>query len=244
MKFLIIEDDQDTQRLIQHSLKELTTDFDCCSSSDQALQKLETNNYGLIILDLNLENSHGREILKYLTVKKQNTPVVILSGSSSLDDRIEGLGLGADDFVIKPFSAKELQLRAAGIIRRTRRYTDILEVGNIKLNRLKREVYCYGEKTDFQTREFKVLEYFMSNPDKLIPKDVLISEVWGLDFSPQTNVVDVMICRVRAKIEKKGFTKQLETVRGGGYIFRSFTMKEAPPEAAKKPFYSSMVSWP
>ncbi|UYL09106.1 response regulator transcription factor [Bdellovibrio sp. SKB1291214] len=245
MKFLIIEDDKDIQSLIQHALKDLTNDLDFSTNSQDAINRLASEDYQLIVLDLHLENSDGRDVLRYLSMKNQNLPVVILSASNGIDDRIEGLGLGADDYITKPFSGIELQLRANGLLRRTLRYKEVVEVGHIKLNRLKREVYCDGHKTDFQTREFKVLEFLMSNPDKLISKELLISEVWGLGFSPQTNVVDVMICRVRSKIERQGFPRQLETIRGGGYIFHSFVQKKPlPSELTKKPSYANLASWP
>jgi two-component system OmpR family response regulator len=241
MKILIVEDDAEIRALVQHALKSLTSDFEFSINASNAIQKIDNNSYHLVVLDLNLENSDGRTVLKHLSLRSQQIPVIILSGSNGIEDRIQGLGLGADDYISKPFSGIELHLRAAGILRRTTRYEDIIHLGDIKLNRLKRDVYCHGKKTDFQTREFKVLEFFMNNPDKIIPKHVLVTQIWGLHFTPHTNVVDVMICRIRSKIERQGITRQLETIRGGGYIFHSFTKKALP---TKNQSYSELASWP
>ncbi|QDK46709.1 DNA-binding response regulator [Bdellovibrio sp. ZAP7] len=220
MKFLILEDDLEISRIISHAMRDLGAECDVESSASQAICKLKANCYDLIILDVSLQEGDGISFLKTVRLQESQIPIIIVSGQNSIEDRINGLGMGADDYLSKPFSILELQMRIRGLLRHTIPPQHILEFKNLKLCRIKRDVYVNGVRAHLQFLEYKLLDLFMSHPHKIINKNTIMRAVWAMDITPKTNVIDVLVCRLRSKIENSEGDRKLFTVRGVGYVFR------------------------
>jgi len=181
-----------------------------------------TEPYDAAVIDIMLPKLDGLSLIEELRRQEINVPVIILSAKRSVDDRVKGLQMGSDDYLTKPFSFSELLARLQALIRRASKVTEPtrLIVGDISLDLLTREVVRAGKKIELQPREFALLEYFMRRAGKILSKNMIMEHVWGYDFDPQTNVVDVLICRLRNKIEP-GFEKKLiHTHRGVGYVLK------------------------
>jgi DNA-binding response OmpR family regulator len=151
------------------------------------------------------------------------TPVIILSAKRSVDDRIRGLQVGGDDYMVKPFSFSELMVRIQTLLRRARRIapSSTLEVGDLKMNLTNRTVQRAGATIELQPREFALLELFMRNPDRIMTKTAILENVYDYSFDPQTNVVDVLVCRLRNRVDKNFEQKLIHTVRGVGYVLKA-----------------------
>lgn len=223
MRCLIVEDDIEIARLVQQGLQELNAEVDMESNGRRALEKVMTGYYDVIVLDLMLPEMDGYTFAKTLREKDINTPILILSALRELDDRLKGLSMGADDYLTKPFAMAELQIRVKNLLKRSQKISEVTQLvfQDLKLNRLNRDVVRAGKKLDLQEREFVLLDLFMSNPNKIIGKQTILKEVWNYDFDPQTNVVDVLVCRLRNKLEKEFPSRLIYTVRGVGYVLKS-----------------------
>jgi DNA-binding response OmpR family regulator len=163
----------------------------------------------------------GLAILKSLRRAKRNVPVILLTARNELDDRIEGLNLGADDYIAKPFFVEELVARIHAVVRRSvGDRQNLLGVGPIKLDCITREVTCNQQAVELTTREFNLLEYLMRSSGRVFTRTQILEHVWGYDFNPTTNVVDVCVQRIRKKLDPIGGSGWLESVRGVGYRFR------------------------
>jgi two-component system OmpR family response regulator len=220
MKFLILEDDLEISRIISHAMKDLGAQCELESSAVHAVGKLNANSYNLIILDISLHEGNGIDFLKAVRLQENQVPIIIVSGQNSIEDRINALGLGADDYLSKPFSIMELQMRVRSLLRHTNPPQQILEFQNLKLCRIKRDAYISGVRANLQSLEYKLLDLFMSHPNKIIDKNSIMRAVWSMDVTPKTNVIDVLVCRLRSKIENSESERMLFTVRGVGYVFR------------------------
>jgi DNA-binding response OmpR family regulator len=165
----------------------------------------------------------GLSLIGELRNRKMQTPVIILSARRSVDERVRGLQAGGDDYLIKPFSFSELLARIQALIRRSNGVAEptSLRVGDLSVDLLRREIFRANKKIDLQPREFALLEYLMRNAGTVVSKTMIMERVWDYSFDPQTNVVDVLVCRLRSKIDRDGADKMIQTIRGVGYVLRS-----------------------
>ena len=195
---------------------------DHADNGEDGLHSLLVEGYDSAVIDIMLPRMDGLTLIEELRRQKINTPVIILSAKHSVDDRVRGLQAGGDDYLTKPFSFSELLARLQALIRRATgtAETTRLIAGDISINLLTREVVRGGVKIDLQYREFALLEYFLRNSGRVVSKTMILEHIWGYNFNPQTNVVDVLVCRLRNKIERDFDQKLIQTIRGIGYVFK------------------------
>lgn len=221
MNVLYVEDEEKIANFVCIGLKEQGFVVDYCDNGNDGYDRAIDNEYDAIVLDIVLPGKDGLSILKLLRKAGRNVPVILLTARNELDDRIEGLHLGADDYLAKPFFVEELIARIYAVVRRASGdRQNMLSVGPIKLDRILREVTCDRHAVELTTREFNLLEYLMRSPGRVLTRTQILEHIWGYDFNPNTNVVDVCIQRIRKKIEPIGGTGWVESVRGVGYRFR------------------------
>jgi len=226
MNVLFVEDEPKIASFVQVGLKEQGFVVDYCDHGDRAYEKAIENEYDVILLDIMMPGKDGLFILKHLRQMGRNTPVILLTARNELDDRLQGLNLGADDYIAKPFFVEELVARMQAVVRRSAgEGQNLVTVGPFKLDRITRTVICQVEEepphtVELTTREFNLLEYLMRSPGRVFTRTQMLEHVWGYDFNPSTNVVDVCIQRLRKKIAIKGHSRWIESVRGVGYRFR------------------------
>ncbi len=221
MNVLFVEDEAKIADFVRAGLKEqgFTVDY-CDNGNDGYLQALD-NEYDAIVLDIMVPGKDGLSILKHLRREGRNTPIILLTARNELDDRLQGLNLGADDYIAKPFFVEELVARIHAVIRRSvGERQNFLAVGALKLDRITREVTCSQKAIELTTREFNLLEYLMRSPGRVFTRTQILEHVWGYDFNPNTNVVDVCIQRIRKKIDPINKEELIESIRGVGYRFR------------------------
>ena len=223
MKCLVVEDDREIASIVHEGLKELGGEVDVEYNGKAGFEKAMNNPYDIIVLDMMVPEMDGFTFLESLRAKGVNTSTLILSALRELDDRLRGIQLGGDDYMTKPFAMAELQVRVQNLMKRSQRTSEVtmLNFADIKLNRITREVVRAERNIDLQEREFILLDLFMSNPNKIIGKSMILKHVWNYDFDPQTNIVDVLVCRLRNKLEKDFPTRLIYTVRGVGYALKS-----------------------
>ncbi|VGO20332.1 response regulator transcription factor [Pontiella sulfatireligans] len=220
MKVLIVEDDRKISSFVQKGLKEQGYVVDACHDGDSGYDLASGENYDVILLDIMLPGRDGLSILRALREEKNTVPVILLTARSGLDERVEGLNMGADDYLPKPFFMEELIARIIAVSRRASgEQLSVIHHGNIALNLITREVKRDGETLELTSREFNLLELLMRSPGRVYSRTQLLEHVWGYDFDPQTNVVDVYIRRVRGKIDSPDASSLIGTVRGVGYRF-------------------------
>ncbi|HZX14030.1 MAG TPA: response regulator transcription factor, partial [Thermodesulfobacteriota bacterium] len=178
--------------------------------------------YDAAIIDIMLPKLDGLTLIEELRRQRVNTPVIILSAKRSVDDRVKGLQTGGDDYLTKPFSFSELLARVQALIRRasSAAETTRLTFGNLSIDILKREATRADKKINLQPREFALLEYLMRNPGRMISKTIIMEHVYDYNFDPQTNVVDVLVCRLRNKVDRDFEKKMIHTIRGVGYVLK------------------------
>lgn len=224
MKTLIIEDDSKILEVLEMGFKAEGFTIDKAIDGNEAWIKLKNNTYDIIILDVMLPGIDGLTLLSKMREEKILTPVLILSAKKSLEDRVAGLQLGGDDYLVKPFAFSELLARVQALLRRASSQAPSEEkklvYGDLIMDLEKREVFRQGKKISLQVKEFSLLDYFMRNPGKVITKTLILEKVWGYDFDPQTNVVDVLVCRLRNKVDKDFPEKIIQTHRGVGYVLK------------------------
>lgn len=221
MNVLYVEDEVRIADFVCAGLKEQGFVVDYCDNGDEGYIRARDNEYDVLVLDIMVPGKDGLSILKKLRQSGRNVPVILLTARNELDDRLEGLNLGADDYLAKPFFVEELIARIHAVVRRVSGdRQNILSVGPIKLDRLTREVTCNQQSVELTTREFNLLEYLMRSPGRVFTRTQILEHVWGYDFNPNTNLVDVCIQRIRKKIERVGGVGCIESVRGVGYCFR------------------------
>ncbi len=220
MHVLIIEDDKKIAAFIKKGLVQDGFIVDHTADGEEGLHMCLTREYDAAVVDIMLPSLDGFAIIEGMRNSGIHTPVLILSAKRTLDDRIKGFQKGGDDYLVKPFSFSELLVRIKALIRRSRGTVaqSQLIVGDLSLDLMTREVFRRNEKIELQPREFALLEYFMCNPGKVLSKTLILEKIWEFHFDPQTNVVDVLVCRLRSKIDKKYEQKVIRTVRGVGYV--------------------------
>jgi DNA-binding response OmpR family regulator len=221
MKVLIVEDDRKIASFIQRGLKEQGFVVEVCADGNEGYKRAMSQIYDVIILDIMLPGRDGLSILRALREKKRIFPVILLTARSGLNERIEGLNLGADDYLPKPFYMEELIARIQAVVRRVsgEQLTQLTADGLV-VSLITRDVRRGDERIDLTAREFNLLELLMRSPGRVLTRTQILEHVWGYDFDPQTNVVDVYIRRLRAKIDVSSESSWIETVRSVGYRFR------------------------
>lgn len=221
MNVLFVEDEAKIANFVRAGLKEQGFTVDYCDNGDDGYLRALDNEYDVIILDIMVPGKDGLSILKQLRRQNNNTPVILLTARNELDDRLQGLNLGADDYIAKPFFVEELAARIHAVVRRSvGERQNVLAIGALKLDRITREVTCNGRVIELTSREFNLLEYLMRSPGRVFTRTQILEHVWGYDFNPNTNVVDVCIQRIRKKIDSLDEAGLIESIRGVGYRFR------------------------
>ena len=223
MRILVIEDDRKIASFIVKGLKQNGFAVDHADNGEDGLHLALSAPYDTAVIDIMLPKLDGLSVVQELRRQKINLPVLILSAKASVDDRIKGLQTGGDDYLVKPFAFSELLARVQALIRRSTNVTEptSLTVADLRLNLITREVTRDGRKVELQTKEFALLEFLMRHADKVVSKALILVKVWDYSFDPQTNVVDVVVCRLREKVDRDFETKMIQTVRGVGYVLKS-----------------------
>ncbi|WP_184338994.1 response regulator [Prosthecobacter vanneervenii] len=222
MRLLVIEDDSKIASFIVNGLKQNSFGVDAAADGERGLDLACTVSYDCIVLDLMLPKLDGLSLLRQLRKEKVNTPVLILSAKATVDDRVKGLQAGGDDYLTKPFAFSELLARVQALIRRATHTVEptTLTAAGVTLDLLAREVRREGRTIELQGREFSLLELLMRTPGRVVTKTMILEHVWDYSFDPQTNVVDVLVHRLRAKLDKDFDVKLIQTIRGVGYVFK------------------------
>lgn len=222
MHVLIIEDDAAIAGFIARGLREAGFAVDVASDGDEGLEAAIVSEPDVAIVDLMLPGRDGLSVIDELRRRGRSTPVLILSAKRSVDDRVQGLQAGGDDYLTKPFAFAELLARVQALVRRASRAPEptSLTVSDLSIDLLSRRVTRAGQPIELRPREFALLEYLMRNAGKVISKTMILSHVWEYSFDPQTNIVDVLVSRLRDKIDRPFEKKLLQTVRGVGYVIR------------------------
>nr|WP_201280662.1 response regulator transcription factor [Hassalia byssoidea] len=219
---MFVEDEAKIANFVRAGLKEQGFVVDYCDNGDEGYLRALDNEYDAIVLDIMVPGKDGLSILKQLRQQGRNAPVILLTARNELDDRLQGLNLGADDYIAKPFFVEELAARIHAVVRRSvGERQNFLAVGSLKLDRITREVTCHQQAIELTSREFNLLEYLMRSPGRVFTRTQILEHVWGYDFNPNTNVVDVCIQRIRKKIDPIDETNWIESIRGVGYRFRN-----------------------
>ena len=222
MRILIIEDDQEIARYLRKGLSEAGHTVEHADNGRDGLYLATGESFDAIILDRLLPQMDGLTVLTALRATGASIPVLILSALSQVDDRIKGLRAGGDDYLVKPFALSELLARLEVITRRSQpqEADNELRIANLVLNRLSRQVHRAGEEILLKPQEYRVLEYLMRHNGQVVTRTMLLENVWDYHFDPQTNVIDVHMSRLRAKIDKPEWTQLIHTLRGAGYSLR------------------------
>jgi two-component system, OmpR family, response regulator len=222
MHALIIEDDHAIADFVARGLREAGFAVDIATDGEEGLATAIEQNPDVAIVDLMLPRRDGLSVIDELRRRGRSTPVLILSARRSVDDRVRGLQAGGDDYLTKPFAFAELLARVQALVRRASRTPEptTLTVDDLTLDLLTRKVMRGGMAIDLRPREFALLEYLMRNVGKVVSKTMILSHVWEYNFDPQTNIVDVLVSRLRDRIDRPFERKLLQTVRGVGYVIR------------------------
>lgn len=218
MRLLLAEDERELSNAVAAILKHNNYSVDAVYDGRAALDWAMTGNYDGILLDLMMPEMNGLDVLRKLRFNGIETPVIILTAKSEVEDRITGLDSGADDYLSKPFAMGELLARVRAITRRKSGYThNVLAVGNISLNRETYELTCDGQTVRLVGKEFQMLEMLMSTPNKLISVDQFMERIWGYDSETESSVVWVYISNIRKKLAQIGADVELKAARNAGY---------------------------
>lgn len=220
MKILIVEDEVKTGDYLQQGLREAGFTVELANNGPDGLHLALEGDHDLVILDVMLPGLDGWQILKNIRRQGKEMPVLFLTARDQVDDRVKGLELGADDYLVKPFSFAELLARVRTILRRGRGGTEvtILQVADLELDLLRRRVIRSGRRIDLTVKEFGLLELLMRRTGEVLPRSLIASQVWDMNFDSDTNVIEVAVRRLRAKIDDGHELKLINTVRGMGYV--------------------------
>jgi two-component system, OmpR family, response regulator len=223
VRILIIEDDRKISSFLGKGFREAGYAVDIAADGEEGLSLARQDFYDAIVADLMLPKLDGLTMIGRLRSEKVNIPVLILSAKRSVDDRIQGLQAGGDDYMVKPFSFSELLVRVQTLLRRTSRTPEpmLLRVEGLTLDIARRTVERDGKTIDLKPKEFALLEYLMRNAGRVVTKTAILENVYDYSFDPQTNVVDVLVCRLRNHVDNEFETKLIHTVRGAGYVLRN-----------------------
>lgn len=222
MRLLLVEDDPSIAEFVRQGLEQAGFAVDHAADGEEGLHLALNEPYDAAIIDLMLPKLDGLELISRVRSRRKELPVIILSAKHSVADRIKGLQRGSDDYLVKPFAFAELLARVQALLRRSSGAASPirLEAGDLVMDLLTREVFRAGQRLELQAREFALLEYLMRQVGRVVSKTMILEHVWNYDFDPQTNVVDVLVCRLRQKIDRDFPQKMIHTLRGIGYVFK------------------------
>ncbi|HEX7280932.1 MAG TPA: response regulator transcription factor [Vicinamibacterales bacterium] len=222
MRVLVAEDDQVIADFVSQGLREAGYAVDVAATGTDALKKALAGGYDAAVIDVMLPGMDGLAVIEQMRARRQQTPVLILSARHTVDDRVKGLQAGGDDYLTKPFAFAELLARLQALLRRSAGTTEPtrLVVGDLTLDLLSRKVERGGKTIELRPREFALLEYLMRHPGRVLSKTMILSHVWGYSFDPGTNVVDVLVSRLRDQVDEGFDTRMIHTVRGAGYVLK------------------------
>jgi DNA-binding response OmpR family regulator len=218
LRILVAEDDRPVASFLKKGLEAERYAADVASNGEEALGLLESVDYDLLILDLVLPDLEGFDVLRKLRAAQKSLPVLVLTGRSRVEDRVKGLDLGADDYLIKPFAYRELSARVRALLRRSPQEAGLtFQVADLRMDRVQHSVTRGGRRIDLTPKEFALLEYLMRNAGRPVTRALIIEHVWNLSFDNFTNVVDVYINYLRNKVDRGFDRKLIHTLRGVGY---------------------------
>ena len=222
MRVLVIEDDAKIASFITKGLEQAGFAVDHAADGEDGLFMATSESYDAAVIDIMLPGRDGLSIIAAMRQAKLATPVIILSAKHSVEDRIRGLQTGSDDYLVKPFTFAELLARVQALIRRSSRVTEPnrLTVGELSVDLITRETVRSGQTIELQPREFSLLEYLMRHSGRVVSKTMILEHIWNYHFDPQTNVVDVLVCRLRNKIDRDYEQRLIHTIRGVGYVIK------------------------
>src|SRR5271170_7446058 len=218
MRILVVEDEKRIADFLSRGLESGGYAVDVAADGAAAMDMVHATEYDLIVLDLGLPDVDGLSVLQKVRNRKTNPPVLILSARDAVDDRVKGLELGADDYLVKPFAFVELLARVRVLLRRGQPTPEKLQVGELHLDCIRRKVTRSGDNIDLAPKEFSILEYMMRNRGRPLSRTMIVEHVWDMDYDGLTNIVDVYIRHLRSKIDDKFTVKMIHTVRGIGYM--------------------------
>jgi len=222
MRILLVEDEPRVARFVAKGLRENSYAVDIATEGESALYQTEINDYDLIILDVMLPGKDGLEICRELRGRGVNAPVLMLTARDAIDDRVEGLDSGADDYLIKPFEFKELLARVRALLRRVRDFRpSVMQVADLILNTADHTAARAGRRIDLTAKEYALLEYFALHRGRLLGREEIAEHVWDENFDPVSNIIDVYVRRLRKKVDEGFGAPLIHTRRGAGYILSS-----------------------
>ncbi len=221
MRILIAEDERDMNRLITKALTKEGYSVDSCYDGEEALEYLKSADYDGAILDIMMPKKSGLEVLKKLRAGGNRIPVLFLTARDSIQDRVQGLDLGADDYLIKPFDFEELLARLRVMTRRkSGTLTSVIEIGDLSIDTASQEVRRGGKLIELSAREYSMIKYMALNKGRVLSREQIEEHVWNFDYGGSSNVVDVYISYLRKKIDGEGKPKLIHTVRGRGFVIK------------------------
>lgn len=218
-KILIVEDEKQMADFISLELKHEGYDVDICYDGEQGYESAIKTNYDIILLDIMIPKINGMEVCRRLRIK-QNTPIIMLTAKGDITDKVNGLDIGADDYLTKPFEIEELLARMRVVLRRKLQQSKAIQVADLKLDLEKKQVTRNDKNIELTKKEYELLEYLMKNNGIVISREKIIESVWHYDFVGDTKIVDVFIRYLRSKIDDEYDKKLINTVRGFGYVIQ------------------------
>lgn len=222
MKLLLVEDDRETGAFLKRAFGEAGHTLDVAVGGQDGLMLAIGENYDVIVLDRMLPQIDGLAILRTVRASKVKTPVLLLTAMGGIDDRVEGLETGADDYLVKPFAFSELLARINALARRppSQEANVVMRVADLEIDQLKRSVRRGDERIELQPREFQILEFLMRHAGRVVTRTMLLESIWNFHFDPKTNIVETHMSRLRGKLHRDNFPDLIHTVRGAGYCLR------------------------
>lgn len=222
MRVLVVEDDKKIATFVMNGLRQAGFAVDHAGDGEEGTHLAMHESYDAAVIDIMLPKLDGLSLIDELRRSGVMTPVLILSARRTVDDRVKGLEAGGDDYLTKPFAFSELLARVQALIRRSSGSTGAtyLKTGDLSMDLLTRRVVRSGVDIELQPKEFSLLEYFMRNEGRVVSKTLIMEHIYDYNFDPQTNVVDVLVCRLRNKLDKDFDSKMIQTIRGVGYVLK------------------------
>jgi len=222
MRVLVVEDDKKIASFVMNGLRQAGFAVDHAGDGEEGVHLAMHESYDAAVIDIMLPKLDGLSLIDEIRRSGVKTPVLILSARRTVDDRVKGLEAGGDDYLTKPFAFSELLARVQALIRRSSGSTGTtyLKTGDLSMDLLTRRVVRSGVDIELQPKEFSLLEYFMRNEGRVVSKTLIMEHIYDYNFDPQTNVVDVLVCRLRNKLDKDFDIKMIQTIRGVGYVLK------------------------